>query len=655
MDAQELLQSLKTYATRSRSEILDLKQFVAFSRLGISDSELWDLLDKLVETGKCALIPPEGTPQSVKLTGFTLALLEEEYRSLGVDPLKPFPQESTLHATIPDSQIISVDMKTNFALLFAEPPDDAPQVARLVFPEDVDTVLVPRSLAASALVEASVAKLSVYLSDPKNAGYAESKLMSIFKGNDVLVRQMVEDAAQRPKKATETVFSPTDFSFRFWTYLVNLVLQDLRKKKDKTVQDHGICQSAYIVGYYAFYRKGQTQKEQELAADRKSLEQMVRKPPYVFTFENLYALRDEKGVPFVTKHTHQFVHSFLKEKTQRTGNEGLPPMVRVHDAARKKDYFIHKDLVIPVFLKGISETGEELREAYIESWITLLKQHQRLPFMKDDQLFRQDVEAKVKEGYPLLACLTNPALLYLAKTEANLDPESAKEIHRCFATDNTLRSLEELLALDRAAIFSEAWSYLPVWETMPIVRHLVALFRSFFRRDGKLRQEKAPRLSAATRSPAAASRPASDGNGFARVSSVAATPRARREQKKAAAAEKENVERYRKALELLREHYAPPGKSLEDSLDDLAEKWNPLFAERPKQELVEDVNALVRDFLRPVRRTLLAVPPTSARIQALAEQLSGSQTLAKIKKKEPLVRYIELYMIKCLEPKKKQI
>jgi hypothetical protein len=66
---------------------------------------------------------------------------------------------------------------------------------------------------------------------------------------------------------------------------------------------------------------------------------------------------------------------------------------------------------------------------------------------------------------------------------------------------------------------------------------------------------------------------------------------------------------------------------------------------------VEDVNALVRDFLRPVRRSFLVRPPDLRRIRALAEQLSASKSLSKIKKREPLLRYIELYMVRCLQVK----
>ena len=113
--------------------------------------------------------------------------------------------------------------------------------------------------------------------------------------------------------------------------------------------------------------------------------------------------------------------------------------------------------------------------------------------------------------------------------------------------------------------------------------------------------------------------------------------------------DKEDLLGYRKSVQLLISQYVPKGKSLDIMLEDLAEKWNPLFDTQQKRDLVEDVNALVRDYIRPIKRTFLVKPPDTNRIHALAEQLSASKSLSKIKKKEALVRYIELYMVTCLD------
>ena len=111
----------------------------------------------------------------------------------------------------------------------------------------------------------------------------------------------------------------------------------------------------------------------------------------------------------------------------------------------------------------------------------------------------------------------------------------------------------------------------------------------------------------------------------------------------------EDILRYRKSVRLLISQYVPKGQSLDKMLEDLAEKWNPLFDTQLKKDLVEDVNALVRDYIRPIRRSFLVKPPDTNRIHALAEQLTASKSLSKIKKKELLLQYVELYMVRCLD------
>jgi hypothetical protein len=299
-----------------------------------------------------------------------------------------------------------------------------------------------------------------------------------------------------------------------------------------------------------------------------------------------------------------------------------------------------------VFLKKLAEAWEEIRDQYINDWVGALRRREHLSVMKNDEAFKKDVASRVKEGYPLLATFANAPLLYLARTEGSPSAEAQEEIRRCFRTDNALRPLAEIMGLFRQMILTEARSYLPVWETMPVLREIV----SFLRRILSGRRRGQPEAQA---EPVVKPMAAHHDNG-------AGSPAPRRPlrpsaavEKAAAAIDRDDQARYRKAIQLLRDRFIPLGGNLDKTLDELSEKWNPLFAEAPKRELVEDVNALVRDYLRPVKRTLLATPPTVQRIQALAEQLSGSQNLSKIKKKDPLKRYIELYMIKCLEPKKK--
>ena len=622
MRPHDLFLLLRAYAVRKRSPVFDFREFVRSLPEGEgSRAEAETALSEI--SGKGIVV----SGNDIVISDFPIIALTEEYRLVSVEAWRPFPRLSTIGIPIPESEVVSIDMKAGFTTLLETGGPADKGVVRLIFPEGIDDLVVPRALIGADLIEAAVAKVSRYLHNGKNDAYAEAKLVAQIKGGDVLVRQSMEDVTMRPKKAAAAVLSPNEFTFKFWTHLSNLVLQDFRKKKDKTAEDQGCCQAAYIVGYTVFQRKGAAQREQERVADRKSLETLVRKPPYVFGFEEMYGLCDEKGVTYVSKYARGFITSFLEDKTKTAGGESLPFLVRAHSATLGKDYFLHRDLLAPVFLKKLAEAGEELRESYINEWVALLRRDEAAKAMKGDPAFARDVEVRVKEDYPLLAALSNGPLLTLARTDTSIAAAAAEEIGKCLSAPGTLRPFADLMGLSRAKLLKSARSYLPFWQTMPIIRQIAKFFRMLFTgRPGRQKEPETGAEPAREEAPAAGGRTPADGAGRDRASIA-----------------------YQRAVQSLRSQYVPAGKTIDVTLAELAEKWNPLYAEEQKRHLVEDVNALVRDYLRPVKRTFHVSPPTPQRIRSLAEKLSESKSLQKIKKRDVLLRYLELYMIKSLE------
>ena len=63
---------------------------------------------------------------------------------------------------------------------------------------------------------------------------------------------------------------------------------------------------------------------------------------------------------------------------------------------------------------------------------------------------------------------------------------------------------------------------------------------------------------------------------------------------------------------------------------------------------MEDVNAMIRDYLRNIKRTFRISPPDAARIHSLAEKLAANRSFDRIKRKDYFIRYIEIYMVKLL-------
>lgn len=637
MLAQELLVLLRNFALRNRSATVDLHQFLAAMPKGQAQpAEVDAAVAELAEKSALVVSTEGEKPRTVSLSDFHVFALVDAYRQLSMDAAHPFPKEETAPVPVPAGQLIRADVKSQLGALLDTSGPGMKGIVKLEFPEGVDSLIVPQECVGTELIDVAVAKISRYLQEGKNASYSESKLAGLMRGNAPLVHQSMEDLVTRPKKAANSVLSPSDFSFRFWTHLSNLILQDIRAKSEKTDLDHGACQAAYLLGYAVFHKKGTVQREQEWAADRKNLEQQVRKPPFVFGFQDLYDLKDEKGVTYVKKHSQDFIHSFLKEKTKQVGEEPIPYLVRVHAAAQKKDYFLQRDFIVPVFLKKLGEAAEEIRSAYVQEWTDELRQDRTPAVSKGDAPFRRDTEIRVKQGYPLLAALSNGNLLFAAGEATKLSEAAKAELGKCFAVENILRPFDEMLGLSRAHLLKNARMYLPFWMTVPVLSGVLRIFRRLSRggkAERKVEPEKKP----------AAVRPAQTET--AKVVQAAPAEAAKSTHTKG------DLLAYRRSIQALLTQYVPKGKTIEATLTELAEKWNPLYASEQKQNLVEDVNSLVRDFLRPVRRSFLSRPPDLKRIHALAEQLSTSKSLAKIKKRDVLMRYIELYMVRCLQVK----
>ena len=638
MSPEDLLSLLRGFALRTKASTVDLRQFIASLPKGqMTPAEMGAALSGLAKKGALRLSAAEGKIRAVSFPDISEVALQEEYKRLAVEPDLPFPSLDTLPVKVATDEFATVDVKGDFTTLLDDDESPRKGIVKVEFPDGVRSLIVPRVIAGSVLIEAAAAKIARYLQDPKNATYAESKLGSVLRGNELVLRQALEDATSRPRKAATLILSPSDFQFRFWNHLTNLILQDARGKEAKTDVDHGLCQSAFIIAYTVFHMKGASQRDQEKAADLKKLDSAVRRPPYVFGYQDFYDMKDEKGTAFAAKHSRDFIHTFLKEKTQRSGDEDLPPLVRVHAVSQNKDYFIQRDFLVTVFLKKLTEGSEELRGRYMNEWATALKSDTYPAAAKNDAAFRRDVEVRVKEALPLLAALANGSALYLASELPGTPPVARTEVAKCFSLESILRPFDELLGLSRAQLLKDVRIFLPFWQTMPLLSSIVRFFRRLGRRGkGEAADAHAPAPASNTR--------VMLGEPVLSVSEKAAGGAREKGQKT-------NLIQYKRSIQALISHYVPSGKTIDLTLEELAEKWNPLYDTRAKKNLVEDVNALVRDFLRPIRRSFLVQPPDVKRIHALAEQLSTSKSLEKIKKREILKNYIELYMIRSLEVK----
>jgi hypothetical protein len=664
-NAQALLYLLRLYTINHRTARIDKTQFVGFVKnyagrytLKFPQMELYiertegmvnTYLRVLAERGLCGLEKEGEEDRWIFFPQYFIDILHRFYKAIESKPAIPFPSAEDLKITIPEHLITELNIKTDFVSALGELRPEKPQVLRLTFPDMVNALLVTSDLVDQKLLELAVHKLRLYLNSRNNATYVTHRLQPALRGNERGLRDMISAVMTKPGRALGTLLDPSDFTFRFWAHFANLVLQEHKDISEKTPEEHGYCQAAYLIGFYNVLYRNRQQKRHEKTFLLKRFETQFHKYPYAYTLKDLYNLRDEKGVPLIRHNTKDVFLEFLESKTKSEGYESLPELIDLK-TIHGKEYYIHKDLLIPLFVKMLHEQSREIRDAYVEEWVKSLKENKRVLAMTDDQEFARDLDITLKNRAPFLYSLLNYSLLYLAKEQGKISYDMARTMDQVLDEKHAqLHPLPKVLGLRRKEIFDDAKLRVPFWRRLILFRGLFYFFRSLFRGAKKTWQQSRQRAAArSSRKAAATPRAASSvqpsggpGATAARSAEPAGSTTLRPMTSKQLAA-------YRRAVAELKQQFVGTEKTIPESLKELVDKWNPLYDPQARKNLVEDVNAMIRDYLRNIRRTFRITPPDAERIRSLAEKLSANKSFDRIKRKDYFVKYIEVYMIKLL-------
>jgi len=93
----------------------------------------------------------------------------------------------------------------------------------------------------------------------------------------------------------------------------------------------------------------------------------------------------------------------------------------------------------------------------------------------------------------------------------------------------------------------------------------------------------------------------------------------------------------------------PGNSTIDRELDSYMQEWNDRISKQAHDDLVEDINTLIRDYTRKTLRSLKTENLTRDRVASLAEALVDTPSLMKVKNHPALKRYIELYMVKLIK------
>lgn len=633
----ELADLVKQYVLSRGNPRADYEEFVEYAKKILPPTnndlrfQLIPLLKRWEGRGSCSIRYDRGEILSFETHDYYPELVSRRYDVMQAQLGVAFPKEASLGFTIPGSRIHTVNVDGDFVDLLTGDAKSPIRLLRINFPEHTSAILALADQLESHLIYCAVAKAREYMQDTRNLTYLQNHLRPIMRGREMALRDLFKDISTSVNQAMTSLSEASDFGFKFWAHCSGLIVQDFADKSERLEREDAYCQAAYLIRYYIVWRRGIVHREAQKQSDLKELEKSVRKPPYAFTLTDLYAIPDSKGIPLARKYDQGFVHEFVKGRTKPDKDARLPFLVHLK-ADVGKEYFVQRDLLIPVFVSKLHEAGEELRDTYVAEWARSLRSYERLDVMKKEDLFSADMDSRVRETFPLLSSLLDPNLLFVAREGTEYSATIAGEVARCFGANGKMRPLPVLMRLHRDDLLVQARSSLPLWHSIEPIATIVYFLMRLVRG-----------------SPEAGETESQGDEEYEAASAELADRRTDRPVTGRHARQADNRQQYRQAIRSLRDFYVGTSGPLDDTLEELAEKWNPLFDADARVHLVEDVDSFVRDYLKKFKRGFLDHPPDADRIRKLAEELSRSPSFLRIRRRETFRRYLELAMVKALE------
>jgi flagellar biosynthesis GTPase FlhF len=395
------------------------------------------------------------------------------------------------------------------------------------------------------------------------------------------------------------------------------IRQDYEKVKDFTQEDIAKLQAVQIIEYCASFYKNKVQQNLQRSTALKNLGIMLSKPPYFFTKDDITKFVDSKGIPLLGQYTEQDLSDYLHSETTTLENNNLPNLL-VFKVEAGQRYFILKNKVIPLIVRLCSEARGRIRENITKEWYNLLRDFETLPCMKEQKAFNKKLEEKVHDLEPILYALLNSNFLSVIHYETRNSQEPVSEKINLFS-NGKLIPYSDILVLSRQEIYNDAKIKLPFWYAIPLVSWLLSLFL----------KKPTPKKHTEEKN----------------VKSTAEENSENESKKKSSSSKSEIMN----AIQQVEQQLIPENSSLEQELSNYEFQWNKQITKQSREQLTEDVNSLIRDYIRSTARTLKSSKFNIQRIENLANTLVKTPSLQNIREKQHLTKYIQLYILKLVK------
>jgi hypothetical protein len=461
-------------------------------------------------------------------------------------------------------------------------------------------------------------KIRNYLRNHGNKEFAQHKLDPQLKGNEIYLRDILNQILSRPIDCVTNLENTGDFTYQFWAHFCILVKNDIKKKKEYLSEDFASMQSVYLIEMCNNYYKTKSVKKKEKELAFKALEIHLDKPPYLYTLENILRFTSSKGILLLGQYSEDDLNAYIKAKTSPADNNEQPELFVVRDA-KGAIWFVRKGKLLSLISRLLIEARPLVKKVISKRWFRMFRQYRKEPAMENDSEFEKLLAHTITEVNEILANLLHNPMLFLIYRELEEKQASIPESLRIFQK-GTLIPYSSLFLLKRKDILADTRILLPFWYSIPFITAILAFFK------GGKNREKAQKES----------------EDAAEKAENKATRR------------KDPYYELIKTAKQLEADLLPQDTAIDDYLSELENRWNRLINAQAKKELTEDVNSLIRDYLRHLLRTNKRIRVSRESLSRMASDLvSRNSTLISLKSQDALHLYIKVYLLHLLQNVKK--
>jgi len=635
-----ILALLKFFASKQKSAVIDYGEFCTYLRkysehhieeqsslvayLQDTAGTLQPELDKLIATKQIAMSETSNGKLVINVIPYFIEIFADKYKEIEITPALPFPTIIDLPKLTPKS-IVSVENASDIVhrLLDKQELHDK-TLYGLLLPNDEPIIILPSNIPIKLLVESSLEKVQNLLRREGYHDYFLKKLTATNPGKELTAKNFFNKFVDRPDHSIN-VLSETMDDFYLWHQLCYFIKQDYKKLKDYTQEDLSTIQAILITEIAANYYKNKAMDQSKRDNAFKMLDAFLNKPPYYFSYDSITKFVDTKGHPLLGQYTEEELKDWLQDETTGGDARSLPNLL-VFKMEDEKRYFIYKTKVLPLVARLCTDARDVVKENITEHWYKVLKNFGTLQEMHDQNAFEARLEMELKENSPVLYSLLTVSFLPLLSYEQFGDNDDPKIT--LFA-NGELISYSDILLINRQEILTDSKIKLPFWYTIPVISWIAKLIFA----PPKRNREKKPMTNTQkyyAQEELNSKNDAEDNAAISKTSNLSKKLQLRdaaREAEKALVNESSTIER---------------------ELTSYEQVWNKKLG-ASRDNLTEDVNVLIRDYMRKVLRTLTPSGFTLDRIQNLANSLVKTPAMMKIGETDALERYVQLYIIKLVK------